>query len=262
LPVESPPSPPVDLAEALTAGWLELWYQPKIDTRTLVLRGAEALIRLRHPTWGIITPAYFIPDDSDPHCSAFSEFVISRAVADWRYFADQHYGIEIAINMPASFLQNPDLVWSVCKHVPDHGTFEGLIIEINGTGVIGNMEVAKDVAKKLMNHKIAISIDDLGAEWPMLVGLDEFPFAEIKVDRKFVADCANNRLKRTVCRQILDLAECYGVRTVAEGVETREDYVAVHALGFDIVQGFLFGKAITAKKFARTMLRGHVRLPR
>ena len=58
----------------------------------------------------------------------------------------------------------------------------------------------------------------------MLIGIHDFPFAEIKVDGKFVAGCANDRLKRTVCRQILDLADDYGARTVAEGVETRADF--------------------------------------
>jgi CheY-like chemotaxis protein len=85
LPIEAPPSPAVDVAEALRFDWLELWYQPKIHTRALVMRGAEALIRMRHPTWGIVAPANFIPHDSDPHFRALSEFVIrlaERAVKD------------------------------------------------------------------------------------------------------------------------------------------------------------------------------------
>jgi len=66
-PAEAPQSPPIDAAEAVRAGWLELWYQPIISTRTLMVQEAEGLIRLRHPTWGIVPPAYFIPDDGDPH---------------------------------------------------------------------------------------------------------------------------------------------------------------------------------------------------
>ena len=88
----------------------------------------------------------------------------------------------------------------------------------------------------------------------MLAGLHDFPFVEIKVDRKFVAGCADDRLKQTVCRQILDLADGYGARTIAEGVETKADFIAVREMGFDLVQGFLFAKPMTAKKFARTML--------
>jgi ABC-type dipeptide/oligopeptide/nickel transport system ATPase component len=91
LSIEEPPNPPILLDEAVRGGWLELWYQPKIDTHSLALNCAEALIRIRHPTWGIVPPAYFIPDDGDPHFSALSEFVISRAVDDWRYFVAQYH---------------------------------------------------------------------------------------------------------------------------------------------------------------------------
>src|SRR5258708_30187447 len=82
LPEEPAPSPAVYVEEALHAGWLELWYQPKIDARTLVRCRAEALVRMRHPTWGVVPPAYFIPEDDDPDFLHFSEFVINRAVED------------------------------------------------------------------------------------------------------------------------------------------------------------------------------------
>jgi EAL domain-containing protein (putative c-di-GMP-specific phosphodiesterase class I)/CheY-like chemotaxis protein len=261
LPVEAPPSPPVDAAEAVSAGWLELWYQPKISTHTLALREAEGLIRIRHPTWGVVPPAYFIANDGDPHFQGVSEFVIGRVIDDWRYFVSQHGPVELAINLPIAFLQDPEAVKSLCLQMPDHPAFEGIIIEINGTEVIRNLELVKEVAGQLRFHNIAISIDDLGAEWPSLVGHHTFPFVELKVDRKFIAGCSDDRLKRAVCRQILDLADGYGARTVAEGVETRSDFVAVREMGFDLVQGFLFAKPVTAKKFARTILGNAVRMP-
>ena len=146
--------------------------------------------------------------------------------------------------------------------MPDHSAFEGLIIEINGTDIIANLELVKDVAKQLRFHNIAISIDDLGMEWSSLVGLHDFPFVEIKIDRAFVAGCADDRLKQTACRWINDLADGYGVRTVAEGVETRADFLTVRDMGFDLVQGFLFAKPMTAQKFARTMLGHPVIVPR
>jgi predicted signal transduction protein with EAL and GGDEF domain len=140
-----------------------------------------------------------------------------------------------------------------CK-MPDRSDFEGMIIEINGTEAVRHLDLLKEVAGQLRFHKIEISIDDLGAEWPSLVGIHDFPFVKLKVDRKFIAGCADDRLKRTFCRQILDLADGYGARTVAERVETRADFLAVREMGFDLVQGFLFAKPMPAKKFARTML--------
>jgi hypothetical protein len=152
-------------------------------------------------------------------------------------------------------------VASLCRQMPDHPAFEGLIIEIDAADVVRNLDLAKAVARQLRFSNIAISIDDLGSEWPSLVGLRDFPFVEVKVDRQFIAGCADDRLRQTVCRQILDLADGFGARTVAEGVETRADFFTVREMGFDLVQGFLFAKPMTAQKFALTTLRHPVTMP-
>jgi EAL domain-containing protein (putative c-di-GMP-specific phosphodiesterase class I) len=110
--------------------------------------------------------------------------------------------------------------------------------------------LAKDIASRLRLHKIAISIDDLGAEWLSLTGLRDFPFVEIKVDQRFVTGCSEDRLKQSICRRILDLADSYGARTVAEGVETWADFITVREMWFDLAQGFLFAKLMSAQKFA------------
>ena len=136
----------------------------------------------------------------------------------------------------------------------DDPAFDGLIVEINGTEAIRNLQFVKDMARQLRFHKIAFSADDLGAEWPLLTGIHYFPFVEMKVDKKFVSGCADDRLKQTVCGRILELADSYGARTVAEGIETKADFLAVREMGFDSAQGFLFARPSTAKKFARTML--------
>ncbi len=249
---EGSSGPLVDMAEAVRGGWLELWYQPKIDARAIVMRGVEALLRIRHPAWGIVPPAYLVPNDGDPRFPPLSDSVISCAVDDWHYFFAQHGPIETSINLPIAFLQEPDSISRLCKHLPDNAAFEGLIVEINGTEIVRNLDLAKEVARQLRSHKIAISIDDLGAEWLSLTGLCNFPFVEIKVDRKFVTGCAEDRLKQSICRRILDLANGYGARTVAEGVETWADFLAVREMGFDLAQGFLFAKPMSAQKFAQT----------
>jgi EAL domain-containing protein (putative c-di-GMP-specific phosphodiesterase class I)/CheY-like chemotaxis protein len=254
LPEEPAPSPAVHVSEALHAGWLELWYQQKIDARTLVRGGAEALVRMRHPTWGVVPPAYFIPEDDDPHFLRLSDFVIGRATEDWRYLLDQQSPTDISINLPVSFLKNRKVVRDLCRRMPAHPAFGGLLVEVKSAEVIHNLDLLIDVTKEMRLHNIAVSIDDLGADWPALMGLDSFPFAELKVDRQFVTGCANDRLKRTVCRRIIELAKGYGARVVAEGVETRADFVTANEMGFDLVQGYLFGKPMGLKKFARAAL--------
>jgi EAL domain-containing protein (putative c-di-GMP-specific phosphodiesterase class I) len=91
--------------------------------------------------------------------------------------------------------------------------------------------------------------------------LDEFPFVEIKVDRTFVTGCSNDRLKQSTCRRILELADGFGARTVAEGIETRADFLMARELGFDLIQGFFFAKPMEPDKFAQRILNRPVTIP-
>jgi EAL domain-containing protein (putative c-di-GMP-specific phosphodiesterase class I) len=252
LPAEPAPSPAVDVAEALTAGWIELWYQQKINVRTLAPSGAEALVRMRHPAWGVVPPAYFIHDDKDPHFRNLSEFVIGRAVEDWRYLLEQQGPIDLSINMPVSFLGDRGAVRDLCRALPDDPAFRGFLIEIDSTEVIGNLDLVIDVARQVRLYNIAIVLDNVGAEWPSLMGLRSFPFVELKVDHQFVTGCADDRLKQTMCRRIVALAQDHGARVVAQGVETRADFIVARGLGFDLMQGHLFNKPMGVRKFARS----------
>lgn len=254
LPDEPAPSPAVHVGEALHAGWLELWYQPKIDARTLIRSGAEALVRMRHPTWGVVPPAYFIPDEDDPHLRDLSEFVIERAVQDWHYLLERQSPVDLAINLPASYLREPQAVRDLCRRMPAHPAFGGLTIEIDSEEAIRDLDLLTEVAREVRLHNIGLSIDNLGANWPSLMDLDRIPFIKLKADRTFVTGSGHDRLKRTVCRHIVELAQGHGAHAIAEGVESRADLIAANEVGFDLVQGFLFGKPMPLKKFARSTL--------
>ncbi|MBR0782852.1 EAL domain-containing response regulator [Bradyrhizobium iriomotense] len=252
LPEEPAPSPAVHVGEALHAGWLELWYQPKIDARTLIRSGAEALVRMRHPTWGVVPPAYFIPEADDPHLRSLSEFVIERAVQDWHYLLERQGPVDLSINLPASYLKEPQAVRDLCRRVPTHPAFGGLTIEIDSEEAIRDLDLLVEVAREVRLHNIGLSIANLGANWPSLMDLGKIPFIKLQADRHFVTGSGDDRLKRTVCRHIVELAQGYGVGAIAEGVESRADLVAANELGFELVQGFLFGKPMPLKKFAKS----------
>ncbi len=245
-------SPVVDMAEAVRAGWLELWYQPKIEARAMVMHGAEALLRVRHPSLGILPPAHFIATDGDPRLRSVSEAVINCATDDWHLFVCEQGPLQIAINLPIAFLKDTDAIDCLWERLPDHPAFEGLIVEINGTDVVRNLVVAKNIAKALVRRKVAVSLDDVGAEWTSLAAVHDFPFFEVKVGRQFVKGCAHDALKQSMCCRIIDFARGHGARTVAEGVETWADFLAVRDMGFDLVQGSLFARPSSAEQFART----------
>ncbi|WP_022721086.1 EAL domain-containing protein [Rhodopseudomonas sp. B29] len=250
LPREPLPEPEVDVAEALKAGWLELWYQPKVEVRSLMPVGAEALVRMRHPNWGVVSPSAFLPGEDDPHLRALSDYVAQRALDDWAYLLEHHGPVDLSINLPASFLRDPASIAGLVGRIPSHPAFPGLIVEIDARELT-DLSGLNQVARRLQLRNIGLCADHVGVEWPALMQLSPCPFVEFKVDPTLVAGCAEDRLKRTVCRRIVELAGDYGARAVATGIETRADYHAVHELGFDHAQGFLFGKPMPLKKFAR-----------
>jgi len=209
---------------------------------------------------GVLPPGCVTPD-GDPPAGEVSQVVIDQAINDWRYFTARHGHIEIAINLPISFFRDPELIEHLYRRIPDHPAFEGLIVQVNAADVVGNLGLVKKVARLLRYRTIAVSIGDLGAEWPSLVGLDDFPFVELRVARQFFAGCDGDRRKQRACRQFLDLADAMGARTVADGVESRADFLAARELGFNLVQGALFAKPMTAKNFARGVLGRHAPWP-
>jgi len=252
LPSAHSPENRIDIAEALRAGWLELWYQPKIGSRTLDLRGAKALIRMRHPRWGIVQPAQFMPTACDCHSRELSQFVVDRALADWCYFVSELRRLDLSINLPISFLEDPASIDYLRRQLPDHPAFDGLIVEVDGGDITRDLSVARKFANDARLQKIAISVDRLGDDWATLTQLRDFPFVEIKVDRELVSGCADDRAKRRLCQHIVEVANRFGARTVAVGVETEADFLTARELGFDLIQGFLFAKPMGVRSLVHT----------
>lgn len=256
---KSPAAPPMNADEAVRAGWLELWYQTKLDTQNLTMTGAEGLVRIRHPTWGVVPPAYFIPDEGDPGFCELSEFVIGRALEDWHRFADQGQTMRLSINIPLSFLEQPNTIRLLRDLLPDHPSFDGIIFEISGTEIISNLPFACEIANELRFYNVSVAIDDVGTEWPGLLEASAFPFCQLKIDSQFVHGMSDDKLKGIVCNQIVEFAQQKGARSIAVGVENVADFHAIRLLNVSEVQGFLFGRPAPPNKLSRALGHSHLR---
>ncbi len=243
------PDNSVSLEAALKNSWLELWYQPKIDLRSMLVCGAEALVRLRHPVHGIILPEQFLPRPSDPLYHPLTDYVVRRSLTDWVTFADHRMTNRLAINVPASVLQRPGFVANLREHLPQHPKFPGLIVEITEDEAISDPELAREIAVQLKLYDVYVSIDDFGAGYSSLERLNELPFAEIKLDRSYVQGCANDQRRREMCQMVKDLASRFGIVAVAEGVEEKDDLRVLMEIGYDVAQGFLFAKPMESSSF-------------
>ena len=254
LPVRPAPPLPVDIDEALHNGWLELWYQSKINPRSLVPRGAEALVRVRHPTWGVVAPAYYIPGASDPFLHGLSQFVVARVLADSMQFTADNHEVQLSIRLPLQALEDMQFIDRMMAHLPDKVRQNGFLIAVDCVDLVKELEVVRDIAVQLAARNIGLSIDGIDAQGAMLAGRRELPVVEMKVDRKYVQGCADDRIKQAHCAQIVAIARDTGARSVAEGVETQSDFLVVRDLGFDLLQGHMFAKPMALRKFERAML--------
>ncbi len=254
---ETPQVIPVDLGAALQNRWLEVWYQPKIDLRTLAVCGAEALIRARHPKHGVIQPVDLLPPAGDPLYRPLSVFVAQRTMADWGALSSAGYPLKLAINMPASVLNAPGFVDVVRKLLPATRAFPGLIVEVTEDEIIRDPHWIHEVAMQLRLCNVSLSIDDFGSAYASLSRLKDMPFREIKLDKTFVSNCGADKLKRALCQTVVALAHQFGATACGEGVETADDLRCLTELGFDSAQGFLFAKPMPLEPFLEFLAKAH-----
>jgi diguanylate cyclase (GGDEF)-like protein/PAS domain S-box-containing protein len=228
-----------ELRRALQQDELELQYQPIVDTKTLQICGAEALIRWRHPTKGIILPDQFIPlAEETGMITQIGEWLLQTACAD---AAGWPADIKVAVNLSAVQFRKNNLVDVVLCALAQTGLPpERLELEITETALIESATECLPVLRQFKNLGIAVALDDFGTGYSSLSQLMMFPFDKIKVDKSFT----QNLTKRTECAAIiaatLTLARSLDIATTAEGVETVAQYRLLRLAGVTSLQGYLF----------------------
>jgi EAL domain-containing protein (putative c-di-GMP-specific phosphodiesterase class I) len=239
----------VDLAEAIRENWVEVWYQPKINLRTQLLDGAEALARIRHPVHGLVMPGRFIPGASADALTALATMTIETVLRDWSDFAAERSILCLSANVPFHALEAVPIARLMEEGRPKSKAWPGLILEVTEDQAVRDIALAHEVATKLRIHDVRLSLDDFGAGYSSLARLKQFPFAEIKLDRSYVANCSRDPVNEGICRAAVNLAHTFGCTAVAEGIERPEDLRTIYHLGCDIGQGFLLGAPVPKGHF-------------
>jgi EAL domain-containing protein (putative c-di-GMP-specific phosphodiesterase class I) len=253
-PKEVVEAPNVQLEQALLNGWLELWYQPKIELKSLAVCGAEALIRVRHPKFGIMFPKSFMPSAGAPILTPLSKFVMKQAVADWKaHFSDLASPLKLAVNIPLSVIIAPGFMELVRSSLPSNQRFPGLIIEATEGEIIQDLGLAREIITQLNLYNISLSVDDFGSAFSSFSRLRDLSVVELKIDSGFIQNCSADRSKQALCRSVIDLAHRFGALTCAEGLENPEDLRTLIAIDCDMAQGFLFARPQTAQSLRATL---------
>jgi EAL domain-containing protein (putative c-di-GMP-specific phosphodiesterase class I) len=235
----------ITLADVLKRGWFELWYQPKIELKTMRLCGAEALVRARHPTRGLLPPAMFLPGASEADMLALTERVIVTALEDWNDCFANGMSLKLAINVPVSALVNLPISDMVREGRPKSANWPGLILEVTEDEIIHDLQLANEIADGLRASRCTLALDDFGAGYSSIARLRQLPFDELKIDRAYVTNCNSDRVNAGLCEVFVELAKRFGLKTVAEGIETTHESHKLQALGCDVGQGYLYAKPMS-----------------
>jgi EAL domain-containing protein (putative c-di-GMP-specific phosphodiesterase class I)/CheY-like chemotaxis protein len=250
-----PKKPTVTLNEALKHNWLELWYQPKISLQSRRLAGAEGLIRLRHPQHGVMFPGSFLPGASEDDMLAMTGQVIATALRDWDDCYAHGVSVKLSVNAPVSALTKLPIAQMVREQRPKEPNWPGLIIEVTEDEIIHDLKLANEVASELRAHQCSLAIDDFGAGYSSLARLRQLPFSELKIDRSYVTNCHKDRVNAGMLESIVELAHRFGLKSVAEGVETWHESHKLQGIGCQIAQGYLFAKPMAKDQFVATLRR-------
>lgn len=240
------------LREALEKGEFFLVYQPVYALPARRIQGAEALIRWRHPTKGIISPDRFIPlAESTGIIGTLGDWVIEEACRQLkRWEAEGVQGLDISVNLSAIQLNDPHLVQRVERILQYTGVQGSRInMEITETVLmVRNSQAAENLAR-LKALGMGIHIDDFGTGFSSLAYLRDFHIDVLKIDRSFIRNIPD-RDSGDIARLIIDLSRSLGIGVVAEGVETPEQLAFMEQNGCSTVQGFLFSKPVPPQEFA------------
>ncbi len=236
------PKAKLPLAEVLARDWLELWYQPKIELKTMRLVGAEALARARLPQRGIVTPNFFLPEASEDDLHKLTEQAILTALGDWEVFHKNGVAMKIAVNVPVSAFAKLPIPRMLSEARPRAANWPGLVLEVTEDQIIRDLDLANDVAEALRALNCTLALDDFGAGYSSLARLKQLPFSELKIDRSYVMNCDRDPLNAGLCETIVELSRRFGLTTVAEGIETVHESHKLQGIGCQVGQGYLFAK--------------------
>lgn len=240
----------VTLGDVLDRGWMELYYQPKIEMKTMRLAGAEALVRARHPTRGVLPPGVFLPGATEQDMLRLTEQVIVTALRDYELFASVGTALKIAVNVPVSALMTLPIEQIMREERPQHENWPGLVLEVTEDEIINDIERANEIADSLRQFHCTFALDDFGAGYSSLVRLNQLPFSELKIDRSYVVNCHTDKFNAGVAETIIELGKRFGLKTVAEGIESMHEAHKLQAMGCQIGQGYLFAKPMPKGQLA------------
>ncbi|HEX5873409.1 MAG TPA: EAL domain-containing protein, partial [Pyrinomonadaceae bacterium] len=246
-----------NLRQGLERGEFFVQYQPQISIRDFHLVGMEALVRWQHPSFGLLGPIEFISlAEESGMIIALGDWIMRTACAQSKVWQDAGLApMVVSVNFSARQFQQPTFITDVSHILKDTNLDpRWLELELTESSIMKDPEEAIEKLHELKLMGIRVAIDDFGTGYSSLNYLKRFPIDTLKIDRTFVSDVCKDPHDTAIVRAIIDLGHALDLTVIAEGVETKEQLQYLSALECDVVQGFLFSKALSAKAFEELLI--------
>ncbi|ASU40406.1 diguanylate cyclase [Herbaspirillum sp. meg3] len=250
----------IDLQMAIRNHEIVAYYQPKVDIRTGMLKGVEALARWIHPQAGMIPPNHFIPlAESSGLIHELTLSMLEQAMAQAALWNERGLSLKVAVNLSPLSLDIPSFVQKVSDLLARHALLaEQIVLEITESSVVANLGSALGTLARFRLKGFGLSIDDYGTGFSSMQQLARIPFTELKIDRSFVHGAHTRQNLRVILQSALDMAKRLELETVAEGIETIEDWRLLQDSGCTLGQGYLIAKPMLPSELP-IWLKGHHR---
>jgi diguanylate cyclase (GGDEF)-like protein/PAS domain S-box-containing protein len=248
-----------DLRLALEQGQFHVLYQPILSIVSGEVVGCEALLRWNHPHEGVLPPSDFMPlAEQTGLAIPIGRFVVRTAcaqAASWKDAGDGRVGFPINVNVSATELLDPEFEAVLSAAVADAGIEPAdLTLEITESVMLDEATRSDRLVERLRAAGFGVCIDDFGTGYSSLRYLQQFKVDAIKIDRSFVTGADGGVASEPIIRTLLTLAQAYGVRVVAEGIETARQAEALRDLGCRFGQGFYYARALEPREFVEMYL--------
>ena len=254
-----------DFPAALRERQFLVFFQPKFDVHRdePMLSSAEALVRWRHPKLGMISPGVFIPlFENNGLIQALDQYVWADAAAHIRAWKERlGVALPVSVNVSRVDLLDPSLVDKLQRIVSDNGLSYGeLLLEITESAYTADAEQIIQKVHQLRRLGFRIEMDDFGSGYSSLSMLSSLPIDALKLDMQFIRNAFRQHKDTRLLEAMIRLAESFEVPTIAEGVETEEQLLALKAMGCGIVQGYYFSRPLPAGEFEAFLIENRERL--
>lgn len=241
-----------ELKSAIASNELELHYQPKVDAKTGMVEGCEALVRWRHPQRGFVPPGDFIPHaERTGAIRSVTTWVLTAAMRDMKTWQDSGLKIDVSVNVSSSDLADPRFADQVAGLLAYTGAPAGrLVLEVTESGAMRDLPATLRMMEHLRVLGIRFSIDDFGTGYSSLSHLKRLPVDEVKIDRSFIQEIEAQGEDDVIVRSTIGLGHALNLKVVAEGVETASSMEMLRRLGCDLIQGYFVSKPLPTREFS------------